>query len=197
MVSLYFLLSSCSETQSPTHQAQVQAQEAPTPMAAAPAPAPPRDSDEDILLAALNAAGACLEDGGNTAAVLTHSMDNVAPLIEAQCAFYANQGTYEYWRATPSGLKPAARVGETAPLYVVGTPSFDTDTRSLKWLNKWRGAGDCGEWFHYVLEEEHFVLKTHRRRECSDEPLPDGFIIPDDFPLIASSETPPKSTENP
>jgi len=156
-----------------------------------------QDTEEDMLRAALNSVGACQEDGGNTESVQTFSIENADPLVEAHCAFYAYQGTYEYWRATPSGMKPATIEGETVPLYVVGMPSFDPLARSLTWLNKARGAGDCGEWFHYQLEGDHFVLETHRRRECSDEPLPEGFVIPDDFPVVSSRNDTPEATEVP
>lgn len=51
-------------------------------------------------------------------------------------------------------------------------PMYEEVSRILINLIKGRGAGGCGYYYKYVLENDAFVLEEARYRECGNDILP-------------------------
>ncbi|MFT4978544.1 MAG: hypothetical protein ACI8S6_004454 [Myxococcota bacterium] len=104
-------------------------------------------------------------------------------IAEVNCEIYAYQGTYTY--AWADGPRPILD-SDGDQLVVLGIPFLDPATGELKWLQKSRGPGDCGSFYRYALEGDHFRELEHRSRECDDssEEVPP----PDEWPLVGAGE---------
>lgn len=51
---------------------------------------------------------------------------------------------------------------------VLGTDSFDTQTKTLRILVKDRGVGDCGGWLKYAIVQNGVHLREERKLSCDD-----------------------------
>ena len=105
-------------------------------------------------------------------------------LIEANCTMAAYQGVFEY--AWADGNRPV-RDQNGQLLSVVGLPTFEADSGTLRWLSKARGVGDCGDHFVYVLEGDQLKLREHRSRGCDDETEVNDIPPPEAWPLVEAT----------
>ena len=112
---------------------------------------------------AILSAGFCNDDG-QIAHINPIALPDNRFIYELNCAMYAYQGRYEYaW----NDLKPVFDE-QGLPMRLLGLPYRDKGVIELKWTEKARGIGDCGDWYWYVFGDNRFQLKEHRRRKCND-----------------------------
>jgi len=108
-------------------------------------------------------AGFCAEDG-ELANVQQIPLPDGRVIYELNCVMAAYQGGYEYaW----ADLKPVLNQSD-APMTLVGLPYRDKGVIELKWTEKARGVGDCGDWFWYTFSGDRFRFREHRHRACDD-----------------------------
>ncbi|MDP2316617.1 MAG: DUF1176 domain-containing protein [Pseudomonadota bacterium] len=148
--------------------------------AAAPAATIPAD-------ATLLASGVCGSER-EIASVTPIVLADGRTILQVNCFMAAYQGRYYYaWAAGPSVVTTA----DGAPLRLTGMPSLDAATGVLTWVDKARGAGDCGDWYRYVLTGDQFALQEQRHQACGA----DGATFqPESWPLAGKSATAPNAT---
>ena len=154
----------------------------PTPTPALPEPAAGA-VETSIDTAALLAAGLC-QEFGEIIHTEPHRLTDGRVLIEANCMMAAYQGVFEY--AWADGNRPVSDQNGQL-LSVVGLPTFETDSGTLRWLSKARGVGDCGDHYIYAVQGDQLQQREHRSRDCDDDVEVKDIPPPEAWPLVEAT----------
>lgn len=115
-------------------------------------------------------------EGTDGSGVSVTAMDASVALVTVECQRWAYQGTLRYYLQTGETIRPLdfeqfespdkdSLERYRSPL-VTGVPLMNAPRGMIDILRKYRGAGDCGQFLRYSINDANAVLKVLRVREC-------------------------------